>query len=122
MWAKIITIKRTKDLNYSSLCALNLFNKWVLQFELNYWNKLTFPWHSNLLRCTCIYISAVKVNNVNNALTQIPFNGTHFINVRLTQRVFSVWPVAQPIVGEMEMHSVTNLATVQQTPLATFFP
>ncbi len=56
MWAKIITIKRTKDLNYFSLCALNLFNTWVSQFsqhELNYWNKLTFPRHSNLLRCTC---------------------------------------------------------------------
>ncbi len=51
---------------------------------------------------------------------QIPFNGTNFINVRLTQRVFSVWPVAQPVVGEMEMHSVANLATLQ-TPLATFF-
>ncbi len=25
MWAKITTIKRTKDLNYFSLCALNLF-------------------------------------------------------------------------------------------------
>ncbi len=39
MWAKIITIKRTKDLNYISLCALNLFNTQVSQFELNYWNK-----------------------------------------------------------------------------------
>ncbi len=28
----------------------------------------------------------------------------------LTQRVFSVWPLAQPVVGEMEMHSVANLA------------
>ncbi len=37
------------------------------------------------------------------------------------QRIFSVWPVAQPVVGEMEMHSVANLATLQ-TPLATFFP
>ncbi len=54
MWAKIITIKRTKDLNYFSLCALNLFNTQVSQFELNYWNKWTFPQHSNLLRCTCI--------------------------------------------------------------------
>ncbi len=54
MWAKIITIKRTKDLNYFSLCALNLFNTRVSQFEMNYWNKLTFPQHSNLLRCTCI--------------------------------------------------------------------
>ncbi len=27
-------------------------------------------------------------------------------------------PVAQPVVGEMEMHSVANLATLQ-TPLAT---
>ncbi len=27
---------------------------------------------------------------VNNALTQIHFNGTHFFNARLTQRVFSV--------------------------------
>ncbi len=52
-------------------------------------------------------------------LTQIPFNGTNFINVRLTQRVFFVWPVAQPVVEEMEMHSVANLATVQ-TPLVNF--
>ncbi len=44
MWAKIITIKTTKDLNYFRLCA----------FELNYWNKWTFPRHSNVLRCTCI--------------------------------------------------------------------
>ncbi len=35
--------------------------------------------------------------------------------------MFSVWPVAQPVVGEMEMHSVANLATLQ-TPLVTFFP
>ncbi len=56
MWAKIITIKRTKDLNYFSLCALNLFNTRVSQFELNYWNKLTFPWYSNLLKCTCISV------------------------------------------------------------------
>ncbi len=52
---------------------------------------------------------------------QIPFNDTNFINARLTQHVFSVWPVAQPIVGVMEMHSVANLATLQ-TPLVTFFP
>ncbi len=51
MWAKIITIKRTKDF---SLCVLNLFNTRVPQFELNYWNKWTFPRYSNLLRCTCI--------------------------------------------------------------------
>ncbi len=44
-------------------------------------------------------------------LTQIHFNGIHFINVWLTQRTYSVWPVAQPIVREMEMHSVANLAT-----------
>ncbi len=56
MWAKIITIKRTKDLNYFSLCALNLFNTRVSQFDLNYGNKWTFPRHSNLLRCTCVYI------------------------------------------------------------------
>ncbi len=53
MWAKIFTIKRTKDLNYFSLCAFNLFNTRVAQFDLNYWNKWTFPQHSNLLRCTC---------------------------------------------------------------------
>ncbi len=40
-------------LNYFSLCALNLFNTRVSQFELNYWNKWTFPRHSNLLRCIC---------------------------------------------------------------------
>ncbi len=77
--------------------------------------------HVNIFKiyteCVCIYISAVKVN----ALTQTHFNGTNFFNARLTQRVFSVWPVAQPLVGEMEMHSVANLGTLQ-TPLATFFP
>ncbi len=57
MWAKIITIKITKDLTYFSLCALNLFNTRVSQFELNYWNKWTFTWHSNLLRCTCMSVS-----------------------------------------------------------------
>ncbi len=62
MWAKIITIKRTKDLNYFSLCALNLFNTRVSQFELNYWNKWTFPRHSNLLRCTCKCFSEVIWN------------------------------------------------------------
>ncbi len=41
MWAKIITTTRTKDLNYFSLCAFNLFNTRVSQFELNYWNTLT---------------------------------------------------------------------------------
>ncbi len=54
MWAKIITIKITMDLNYFSLCALNVFNTRVSQFELNYWNKWTFPQHSNLLRRACI--------------------------------------------------------------------
>ncbi len=53
MGVKIITIKRTKDLNYFSLCAFNLLSTRVSQFELNYWNKWTFPRHSNLLRCTC---------------------------------------------------------------------
>ncbi len=52
MWAKIITIKIIKDLNFFSLCALHLFNTQISQFELNYWNKGTFPRHSNLLRCT----------------------------------------------------------------------
>ncbi len=44
---------------------------------------------------------------------QIHFNSTNFINARLTQRAFSVWPLAQPVVGEMEIHSVANLATLQ---------
>ncbi len=68
MWAKIITIKRTKDLNYFSLCALNLFNTRVSQFELNYWNKWTFPPHTNLLRCTCISFKDFKY------ITQGQFN------------------------------------------------
>ncbi len=46
-------------LNYFRLCALNLFNTRVSQFELNYWNKWTFPWHSNLLRCTCMFFFGV---------------------------------------------------------------
>ncbi len=42
--------------NYFSLCALNVFNTQVSLFELNYWNKWTFPRHSNLSRCTCICV------------------------------------------------------------------
>jgi len=61
MCAKIITIKRTKDLNYFSLCALNLFNTQVSHLELNYWNKWTFPQHSSLLRCTCISFQSVQI-------------------------------------------------------------
>ncbi len=56
MWAKIFTIKRTKDLNDFSLCAFNLFDTQVSKSELNYWNKWTFPRHYNLLRCTCMCI------------------------------------------------------------------
>ncbi len=41
--------------------------------------------------------------------------------MQLKHSVFSVWTVAQPVVVEMEMHSVGNLATLQ-TPLATFSP
>ncbi len=61
----------------------------------------------------CFYVSfsAVKVNN---ALTQINFNGTNFINAA---RIFH----GPTVVGEMEMHGVANLATLQ-TLLATFFP
>ncbi len=53
-------------------------------------------------------------------LTQIHFNGTNFINARLTQRLFSVWPVAQPLVGEMEMQccQLSNIAD----PFSNFFP
>ncbi len=47
-------LKEPKTKNYFSLCALNLFNTRVSQFELNYWNKWTFPRHCNLFRCTCI--------------------------------------------------------------------
>ncbi len=80
-----------------------------------------------LLICTSLWIKAsTKWLNVNLVLskltqTQTHFNGTNFFNARLTQRVFSVWPVAQPLVGEMEMDSVANLGTLQ-TPLAAFFP
>ncbi len=67
---KIITIKRTKDLNYFSLCSLNLFNSRVSQFELNYWNKWTFPWYSNLMRCTCkLAVTRKKVTSCNLHLT-----------------------------------------------------
>ncbi len=40
----------------SFLKMLNLFNTRVSQFELNYWNKWTFPRHSNLLKCTCVCV------------------------------------------------------------------
>ncbi len=83
MWATIITIKRTKDLNYFSLCALCLFNIRVSQFVLNYWNKWTFPRHSNLLRCTCICSTQSVVKKISDGLytpmwcDPVPFTHTH---------------------------------------------
>ncbi len=62
MWAKIITIKITKDLNYFSICALHLFNTRVSQFELNYWNKSTLPRHSNLFRYTCLLVLSLSLS------------------------------------------------------------
>ncbi len=45
---------------------------------------------------------------INNALTQIHFNATNYINERLTQLVFSV--------GEIEMHSVANFLFIYCRP------
>ncbi len=61
MWAKIITTKRTKDLNFFSLCALNLFNTRVSQMNTNKW---TFSRHSNLFRCTCRCLNALSCCHV----------------------------------------------------------
>ncbi len=50
----------------------------------------------------------------------IHFNSTRFINVQLMQQAFSVWPVAQPVVRQMDgdADSFANWAT-SHTPLAT---
>ncbi len=58
MWAKIITIKRTKDLNYFRLCALNLFNTQVSQIEFNYWNELfddILIWDAPVYNGLCLF-------------------------------------------------------------------
>ncbi len=43
-----------------AVCVHLIYLIRISQFELNYWNKWTFPRHSNLLRCTCIYISVAQ--------------------------------------------------------------
>ncbi len=43
-------VPQTDHLHATPNWGSNLNNS---QFELNYWIKLTFPRHSNLLRCTC---------------------------------------------------------------------
>ncbi len=64
------------------------------------WANSTVSWgNTNILREFAKALKQffdVKVN----ALTH-----NNFIN--------AVWPVAQPVVGEMEMHSVASLATLQ---------
>ncbi len=47
MWAKIITIKRTKDLNYFRLCALNLIHEfhnlsWITEINELFHNILIY--------------------------------------------------------------------------------
>ncbi len=59
MGVKMITIKWTKEFNSFSLCALNLFNTRVSQFELNYWKNELF--HDIL-----IYWDAPVVSAANN--------------------------------------------------------
>ncbi len=86
MWAKIITIKITKDLNYFSLCAFNLLNTRISQFELNYWNKYTFPQHSNLLKCSCTSLCLNSCINLfilylgYTAFNGVDFEGTIHVN------------------------------------------
>ncbi len=58
MWTKIITIKRTKDLNYFSLCGLNSLNTWVLSWitEINeLFHDILIYWDAP------VYIFAQKV-------------------------------------------------------------
>ncbi len=81
MWAKIIT-------NYFSLCALNLFNTQVSQFELNYWSKWTFPRHSNLLRCTCILMIFQQHSPANSST---PMTSALGPNIRHLTRWRTYW-------------------------------
>ncbi len=65
MWATMITIKRTKDLNYFSLRALNLFNtefhnlSWITETNellhdiLIYWDEWD-EWIMHLYKCICL--------------------------------------------------------------------
>ncbi len=67
MWAQIITIKRTKGLKTTSVCVhwIYLIHRFY-QLELNYWNKITFPRHSNYWDCTCILKGNGWPRNVNS--------------------------------------------------------
>ncbi len=110
MWAKMITIKITKDLNYFSLCAFNLFYSRISQFELNYWNKWTFPRHSNLLRCTCICISwyfasLLKFNEFNLGCFQV----YHFASVCIASCIV-------PIACSADRETVTEFSTQPPPP------
>ncbi len=122
MWAKIITIKRTKDLNYFSLCAFNLFSTRVSQFELNYWNKGTFPRHSNLMRCTCniiydisnyIYIVTNLVASHHSTTAHHPWTTTPIIHCTTTHTFPStIAPITQlsPITNQpwLSCHTCTS--------------
>ncbi len=120
MWTKILTIKRTKDLNYFSLCALKLFNKRVSQFELNYWNKWTFPWHSNLLRCTCIQPSCLVFHLVSCFITSLPASSP------ASSSVMSVWENTQQLECLRNRLKITHIQTLSlfhsPFPLSLFTP
>ncbi len=54
-WCAWLPSKLTRPEPHRELWGIvNIINTRVSQFELNYWNKWTFPRHSNLLRCTCM--------------------------------------------------------------------
>ncbi len=72
MWAKIITIKATKDLNYFSLSAFNLFNTRVSQFELNYWNKSENLFH-DILNYWDAPVHSIFFNDDNHSYTWLYF-------------------------------------------------
>ncbi len=120
MWAEIIRIKRTKDLNYFSLCALNLFNTRVSQFEMNYWNKWTFPRHSYLLRCTCsncsISINYIIINIINTMITTCLYQNRNLCEFQMIFYIYLLWFWRNVMVT-----SVVNVGLSQTHLVSCFF-
>ncbi len=83
MWAKIIAIKRTKDLNYFSLCVLNLIQEfhnlsWITEINELFHNILIY-WDAAICIVILIFMgdpttTTTDDNNNNDQLFKLNIN------------------------------------------------
>ncbi len=90
--------------------ALHLFNTQVSQCELNYWNKWTFPRHSNLLRCICMCMLAAKqIRDWNSLFVKVICGDLYYVKAHFFLSHLNVqWKLPTTINAKYESTHLTS--------------